>query len=157
MRTYVMTILISLGVLSAPLCVAQSVTASEKRQTAESLGKAMMERERAILDAIAKKDLAKFKAELATDFRGVYPSGIYDVSEEEKTFGQMQLSAYTFSDMHFSLPNPDTLVLTYKLDMKGSVGGQDVSGISFVSSVWIKEKGKWLTLLHTESPAEKTK
>ena len=76
-----------------------------------------------------------------------------------KTIGPMvesdgwKLKKYEFSDIKVSSPAPDFAVIAYKVKEDLEVEGKPVSFVANDSTAWMRENGRWVSILHTESIA----
>lgn len=64
-----------------------------------------------------------------------------------------ELKAFSLEDVHMRQVGDDVVAMAYKVKEHLVVEGQDVKLEAFDSSVWVRRGGKWVCILHTESPA----
>jgi len=120
----------------ATLCVsavAQSVEDQIKK----------METDRAA--AVVKGDVAKLAMETSDDYTLINMNGhVSDKSQMIDGFksGQNKLTTDDVSDMKVRVYG-DTAVVTGKVDVKGMMGGKDVSGQALFTRVYVKKAGHW--------------
>ena len=127
--------IVSLFVLAA-LCssaVAQSVEDKIKK----------METDRAA--AVVKGDVAKLAKETSDDYTLVNINGqMSNKSQMIDGFksGQNKLTTDDITDMKVRVYG-DTAVVTGKVDVKGMMGGKDVSGQAMFTRIYVKKAGHW--------------
>ncbi len=136
---------------------------SDLNKTAKPKGKAvsqrspenaLIDREKAVWEVVKNKQVDVYRTFYAVGYRGVSSDGIKDINEEAEGVRIVDLKTYALTDTKVVFPNTVTAVLTYKVTVQGSFQGQDISGTYYASSVWVKQGGKWLAVLHTEAKAQ---
>lgn len=143
----------------ASLCFGQSdpnkaVKTNVKAMSQSSPDKALIDRERAVWEVVKNKQVDAFRKYYADNYSGVSSDGVKDISQEVEGVRNVNLEDYSLADTKVVFPNKDTAVLTYKVTVRGSYQGQDISGVYYASSVWVNQGGKWLAILHTEAKAQ---
>ena len=68
---------------------------------------------------------------------------------EQKTW---RLKDYTINNMNVQALNDDAAVLGYTIKLDMDVEGKAISMDCAEGSTWVKQNGKWLCVLHCESP-----
>jgi len=66
---------------------------------------------------------------------------------------QWKLRKFSLSDVHVRSLGDDVAAVAYKVKEDLLVDGKPLELEAFDSSVWAKRRGKWVCVLHTESPA----
>jgi len=68
--------------------------------------------------------------------------------------GSMVIKSFELSDMHVVFPTDQTAVLTYRVKQSLAERGKSelVKQEMADSSVWAHKDGKWLCVMHTETP-----
>src|SRR5947207_15379297 len=139
-------------IAAAPICFAQaSPSKSDKSASKET---AITDLEKSAWEAYKNKQADAFKKLLSKDYCGVYAEGIKTLDTEVADMAKTDLRDYSFADMKVVFPSADVAVVTYKVTQHATSAGQDVSGTYNTSSVWVKEGGKWLGVLHTEAKVQ---
>jgi hypothetical protein len=119
-----------------------------------ALEKQIIDTENKINDAIAKGDLAAFKALTADTGWMLDQSGPTSIIDFEKDFAQVKIEpGWVISDSRIVWSDTNTAVHLFKWTGKGTFKGQPVTETSFCSTVWNLRKGKWIAVFHQESPA----
>jgi len=115
---------------------------------------AITDLEKSAWNAYKNKQVEAFKNLLSKDYCGAYAEGIKTLDTEVADMAKTDLRDYSFADMKVVFPSADVAVVTYKVTQHATSAGQDVSGTYNTSSVWVKEGGKWLGVLHTEAKVQ---
>jgi hypothetical protein len=103
-------------------------------------------REKAVWDAIKRKDFAAFAAMLAPDAIEVEGSGVYDRSQSVEGLKQANLPAnMTQTDYKEIKLDADASLITYTVkDPKDTAAPEGERH----SSIWVKRDGQWLAAFH---------
>ena len=125
-----------------------------KAMSQGSSDKAIIDMESALWEIVKNKQADAFRKYFADNYSGVSSDGVKGINQEVEGVRNVDLKDYSLADMKVAFPNKDTAVLTYKVTVHGSFQGQDISGVYYASSVWVKQGGKWLAILHTEAKAQ---
>lgn len=131
-------------------------TATSGGSSAPAKGKSSIEdmliaREKEILELIKKKDIQGFAAYLADDQLYVNDKGIHTKAQALKSVAEGTLLEFALDDWKVLMVNKDTALLTYRVTSKGIVNGQEVSGVTRESTLWVKRGGKWLAVFHQDT------
>jgi len=110
----------------------------------------VMELEKKAWDTYKNRQADAFKALCAPTYTGIYDVGMKDLQKEVADMNDTELRSVSFSDMHVTHPSKKAAIVIYKADVQGAAKGKDFSGTYNCSSVWMKESGNWLGVLHTE-------
>jgi hypothetical protein len=116
---------------------------------------AIMEKEKAAWQNFKEKKADEFAALLHADFMGVYADGIQTLQKEMESMKKMEMKSFSFSDVNVVFPDADTATVTYKVAIKATVDGKEISGNYNAASVWRMQNGEWRALLHTDMKEEK--
>lgn len=141
-----------------PLCFGQNdlnKAANTKRKTIIQTApeKTLIDMERELWEIVKNKRVEEFRKYYADNYMGVSSDGVRNINQEVEGVRIVDLKDYTLAEMKVVMPNKATAVLTYKVTVRGSYQGQDISGVYYSSSVWVNQGGKWLAILHTEAKA----
>lgn len=96
----------------------------------------------------------EIRALFAPDLITLYADGRHDRTQEMRNIGALQLREYTLGRIRSQSIDSDNILLTYSVDLRGTVGNKPVSGRRWVASLWHRSHGKWLTVFHTEMKAK---
>ncbi len=70
--------------------------------------------------------------------------------------GPMVLKAYQLSDIDVVFPADDTAILTYRVKqaMAPRGNGESVTQQMADTSTWVRKRGQWQCVMHTETPLD---
>ena len=136
----------------SPICFGQANPAKSDKSASKEA--AVTDLEKSAWEAYKNKQVEAFKNLLSKDYCGAYAEGIKTLDTEVADMAKTDLRDYSFADMKVVFPSADVAVVTYKVTQHATSAGQDVSGTYNTSSVWVKEGGKWLGVLHTEAKVQ---
>ena len=103
---------------------------------------------------IKDKKFDVFQKMLATDFRGVYASGINKADKELASVRTLDFKSFTLGEMDVVFINKDAAMVTYQVTIQGTEGGKDISGKANAASIWKKDGNDWRIAFHTDVKAE---
>jgi hypothetical protein len=96
---------------------------------------------------IQRKDLETFASYLAEDFYDIFPDG------EERTKSELleflraaELKNYALSNFRVTMLTSDAAIVTYDVDARAVVKGEELSMHNAVTSGWARRGGKWLNV-----------
>jgi hypothetical protein len=107
-------------------------------------------RQKAVLEAIKKKDYDGFANILASDQIYVSSDGVYDKAENIKNVKEVDLTDVTFSDWKVLPLDKDAVVVTYTMTIKGQSKGRAIPSPLRASSALVNRNGKWLEIYHQD-------
>jgi hypothetical protein len=140
---------------------ATSTNANAPAETTSTSAPAMTEadaiaQEKAIWDAIRKKDWDAFTNMLASDQMEVTNTGVNDKATSVKGVKTFEPSDVNFSDWKFLPIDKDAFLIVYTVAVKGKMEGKEFPPITaHASSAWAHRDGKWLAIYHQESEVAK--
>jgi uncharacterized protein (TIGR02246 family) len=115
----------------------------------------ILDLEREYWEAVKRKDgdtVAKLSAESCLV---VGVQGIREIERDEiaRMATQHQLESYTVDDRNARvLPfGDDVAVVAYEVDATMTLNGKRSSTRAYHSSVWVRDRGEWRCLMHTET------
>ena len=112
--------------------------------------KAAMEgKEKAAWQAFKDKNQAEFKKLVDKDVRGVYDTGVANLTQELDAMNKWDMKSFAISDYDIFSDEKDVIVSTYTVKVEGTFNGKDMSGVYNAGSVWKKEGSNWLAIFHT--------
>ena len=114
---------------------------------------AIMAKEKEAWQAFKDKNADAFKKLVDTGFKGVYAEGVVNLTQELADMQKWDMKSFELSDFTSYSDEPDVIVTTYKVTVKGTIGGKDASGTYNCGTVWKAEKDVWLALFHTNVAA----
>ncbi|MBY0526017.1 MAG: nuclear transport factor 2 family protein [Gemmataceae bacterium] len=111
---------------------------------------------RTLNEAFVKQDADTIKRMITDDHTTILGNGVrLTRAEQLKSLADLKLATYTMEEAKVTQPLKDVAVLTYKGMQKGSYKGKDFSRTIAVTSVWVRQDGKWLEAAYQETPIEK--
>ena len=110
---------------------------------------AMETKEKSAWQAFKDKNQAEFKKLVDKDVRGVYDTGVANLSKELDAMNKWDMKSFVISDYDIFSDEKDVIVSTYTVKVEGTFDGKDMSGIYNAGSVWKKEGSDWLAIFHT--------
>lgn len=136
---------------NAPTPPANTATSATPSTNAPALNSEITDKEKAIWEAIKKKDAAGFAAMLADDFIYISSDGVYDKAGTVNGIKQLEVTDLTLSDWKTVTLDKDAAVVTYKVIMKGTSGGRPIPPTPVLaSSAWVNRDGKWIGVYHQD-------
>jgi hypothetical protein len=96
----------------------------------------------------------KIMALFAPDLVTLYADGRHNRAQEMRNISSFKLRDYELGRIRSHSIDADNVLLTYSVDLRGTVGTRTVSGRRWVASLWHRSHGKWLTVYHTEVKAK---
>jgi hypothetical protein len=101
---------------------------------------------------IKQKDLKRFAGYLAEDFYDIFPDGKERTKSEMLEFlSEADLKDYQLSNFRVTTLNKDAAVVTYHVDARALVQGQETSMKNSVASGWARRRGRWLNVFAVAS------
>jgi hypothetical protein len=117
-----------------------------------------LQKETSIWQAFKDKKADAFKGMLARDFVAVYDGGNSTRDQEVQSLKASKIQSFAISNFTHRVIDPDDVLMTYTVDVKGSDGKKDVSGRYHASSWWHRsgsgKTAKWLGVYHSEVKAK---
>lgn len=110
---------------------------------------AMEAKEKSAWQAFKDKNQAEFKKLVDKDVRGVYDTGVANLSKELDAMNKWDMKSFIISDYDIFSDEKDVIVSTYTVKVEGTFDGKEMSGIYNAGSVWKKEGSDWLAIFHT--------
>lgn len=126
---------------------------AEVRPGGSSLREQVLAQERAELDSLKFRDLAKFSGFLADDAVFVDAHGSASKAEIVQHTAEFRLHEYTMDDVRFAPVSADSGMIVYTLTESGTSHGKEFSAKVYVSALWLKRDGKWLCAFSQETAA----
>lgn len=124
-------------------------------QAQTALETTLMAREKAAWDAFGKGDGKFFDSFLTADAMLVSEFGIAPKAQTVKDINTKpcEIKSYKFNNFKVIVVNATTAVAVYEAEQDATCGGQPAPKKVYCSSVYVKQKGKWLGKFHQESTA----
>lgn len=96
---------------------------------------------------IQRKDLDGFAGYLAEEFYDIFPDGQERAKAELLEFLKTaELKEFHLSNFRVTLLNQDAAVVTYFVDARAEIQGNEISMNNSVTSGWARRDGRWLNV-----------
>jgi hypothetical protein len=113
-----------------------------------------LQQETAVWQAFKDKNAKAFEAMIAPTFVGLYSDGPDNRAKELDNLKNSKIASFKIDNFASKLIDPDDMLMTYVVDVKGTMGKDDISGKYQVASLWHRSGNKWLGVFHTEIKAK---
>jgi hypothetical protein len=137
--------------LAAPRSV--SFDAKTPDANNEAMKQKILAKEREGLDALKAGNVARFGELTADDAILVDAAGPASKAQVLRNVAGFQLTDYSIDNVQFLPLSPDTGLIQYKIDEKGSSHGHEFAAKAYVSSIWAERDHQWVCLFSQESAA----
>ena len=132
---------------------ANAAKTAEKTAQAEPTKVALLTIEKSAYAAWKSKDAKFWDTFLSDKFVGWGSSGRLDKASATKEFtgADCAIKSYALSDEQMSPLGKGAALITYKITVDGTCGGQEVPANSWAASVYVREGNKWKGAFHAEA------
>jgi ketosteroid isomerase-like protein len=120
----------------------------------------LIEHENETWRLIKQKDLVGFARHLAEDFYDIFPDGQERTKSELLEFlREAELKEFHLSNFRVTMLNDAAAIVTYHVNARAVIGGEDVSMKNLVTSGWAKRGDRWLNVsaVAVARPSENSK
>jgi ketosteroid isomerase-like protein len=133
---------------------ANAANTAEKTAPAELTKVALVTLEKSAYKAWKSKDAKFWDTFLSDRFVGWGSSGRLDkaAATKEYTGADCEIRSYALSDEHMSPLGKDAALLTHKVTVIGTCGGQEIPADCWAAGVYVREGDKWKGSFHAEAP-----
>ncbi|HEX8069913.1 MAG TPA: nuclear transport factor 2 family protein [Pyrinomonadaceae bacterium] len=139
------------GNTNAPTANTNTAASPATTTAAAPTEAAITDREKAVWDALKRKDYAAFGDMMADEFVIVSEDGIENKQQMMTEIKNFAPTDVTFSDWRFLPIDNDAAVVTYQTVVKGTGDGKPLpEKPERNSSVWIRRGDKWVAVFHQE-------
>lgn len=124
-------------------------------QAQTAMEKALEAKEKSAWDAFGKGDGKFFETFLTANALIVGDMGMSSREQSVKDINTKpcDIKSYSFKNFKVTMLNPSTALVTYEAEQDTTCGGQPAPKRVYASSIYVKEKGKWVGAFHQETPA----
>jgi hypothetical protein len=116
------------------------------------------QKETAAWQAYKDKQGRAFMGMLTPDYVGVYQTGNVTRDQEIEGMKKSKIESFAISGFTHRMIDPDDVLMTYTVEIKGSDGKDDISGTYHAASIWHRSgQGKqalWRAVYHTNVKAK---
>jgi hypothetical protein len=113
-----------------------------------------LQKETAVWQAFKDKKANAFRAMFAPTYVGLYEDGPSTTTKELDHLKSGKLESFKIDNFASRMIDPDDMLMTYVVDVKGTMGKDDISGKYHAASLWHRTGNKWLGVYHTEIKAK---
>ncbi len=108
----------------------------------------VIQHERAMWQDVKDKNVTAFRAALDTSYTGLSHYGSFGMSLEAARYEWTGLERYELSDFVARRLDTNTVLLTYKAELKGRSLGLNVEGTYWMATIWKLQNGEWKATFH---------
>jgi uncharacterized protein DUF4440 len=137
---------LSITLAGVAMCVGQ--TSSPTLGNIPVNEQAIINLEKAVIEAYKNKKSDVFRKYLARNYVGINAEGITKADTEITGMENTDLRNYSFADMKVVFPKAGVAIVTYKSTVDSKIAGENTSGAYNVASVWTKRWGNWVLISH---------
>ncbi len=131
---------------------------NRKAPTGDAIVKHVIEQEKQVWEAAAKRDPEAFRQLVPHDGIMIFRSGITRQPEYVATMTSRTVGHSKWRKMKGFMPNPTTVILTYETVRIGRFRGKKFPSDPVIeSTVWIKRGKRWVAILNQETPINSRK
>jgi hypothetical protein len=114
----------------------------------------LMALERSAYEAWKTRDAKFWDPFLTANFVGLGPTGKLDKAAAIKDFssGDCDVKSFSISDDQMTPLGNDAALMTYKVSIDATCGGQKIPANNWAAGVYVREGDKWKGAFHAESP-----
>ncbi len=130
-----------------------AANAAKPAPAAPTMGE-LMTLERSAYEAFMTKNAAFWDPFLSANFVGYSANGRLDRAAAIKEYSgaECDVKSYTLSDEQMMPVGADAAVLTYKVTMDGTCGGQKLPAQQWAGGVYVRDGDRWKGAFHAETP-----
>ena len=113
-----------------------------------------LQKETSVWQAFKDKKAGAFGALFAPSYVGLYEDGPATKAKELDSLKKAKIASFKIDNFANRMIDPDDMLMTYVVDVKGTMGKDDISGKYQAASLWHRTGMKWLGVYHTEIKAK---
>lgn len=134
-------------VLAASVALAGSAAAAKPTS--------LEQRENAVWQSVKAQQIDRFAANLAPNYVAVYESGVLDRAGEISSVRGQKIESFNISNFRARpIDRGEDVLVTYKIDVRGSKGATVYSGRYWATSLWHRSGSAWSLVYHSDVPAK---
>jgi hypothetical protein len=139
---------------NVPANHANAANPAEKIVLAAPTKDALVTLEKSAYEAWKSKDAEFWGTFLSDKFIGYGSSGRLDKASviQQNTRADCEVKRYALSDMQTHPLSNDVALITHKITVDGTCGGQRLPASSWAASVYVRDGDKWKGAFHAEAP-----
>jgi hypothetical protein len=113
-----------------------------------------LQKETSVWQTFKDKNAKAFSAMFASNYVGLYDSGAASTATEVDHLKISKIASFKIGNFASHMVDQNNMLTTYVVDVKGTMGKDDISGKYHAASLWHRSGGKWLGVYHTEIKAK---
>jgi len=113
-----------------------------------------LQKETAVWQAFKDRKAIAFAAMFAPTYVGVYDYGTANKAKEIDNLKNAKIGSFKISSFENRMIDDDDMLMTYVVEVKGTMGKDDISGKYNSASLWHRAGKQWLGVYHTEIKAK---
>jgi hypothetical protein len=136
------------------LAFATNVMVAQSGREADT-DKKLVEKEKQLWQGWQDKKAAPFREMLTKDTVAVNPTGIQrgvETTAAEIEKGDCEVKSWEVHEPKVDWIDKNTALITYHAVQDATCGGQKIPDAVWASSIWVKQKDKWMNAFHQETP-----
>src|SRR5271169_4031131 len=137
---------------NVPANYANAANTPEKTAPAAPTKDALVTLETSAYEAWKSKDAKFWDTFLSDKFIGWGTSGKLDKASAKKEYtgADCDIKSYALSEERVSPRGQQAALITYKVTVDGSCGGQKIPANSWVAGVYVRDGGQWKAVFHAQ-------
>jgi hypothetical protein len=113
-----------------------------------------LQKETSVWQAFKDKNANAFAAAFAPNYVGLYDYGVASKAKELDSLKNAKISSFKIENFKSQMIDQDDMLMTYVVEVKGTMGKDDITGKYNAASLWHRTGNKWLGVYHTEIKAK---
>lgn len=113
-----------------------------------------LQKETSVWQAFKDKKTDAFGSIFAANYVGMYDDGLANKAKELDSLKNAKIDSFKIDSFSSHMVGQDDMLMTYVVDVKGTMGKENISGKYNASSLWHRSGTKWLTAYHSEIKAK---
>jgi hypothetical protein len=113
-----------------------------------------LQKETSVWQAFKDKKAVAFASLFAPTYVGLYDHGTANKAKELDSLKNAKIESFKISDFASRMIDDDDMLMTYVVDVKGSMGKEDISGKYHAASLWHRNGKQWQGVYHSEIKAK---
>lgn len=108
----------------------------------------VVQREQRVWQDVKDKNVASFRAALDSSYTGLSHFGSFGMSLEAARYEWTTLDHYELADFVTRRLDVNSVLVTYKAQLKGKSIGLAVEGTYWMATIWKLQNGEWKAVFH---------
>jgi len=119
-----------------------------------ALAETPLQKETSVWQAFKDKKADAFGSIFAPNYVGMYDDGLADKAKEMNSLKTAKIVRFKIDNFANRTIDQNNMLMTYVVDVKGTMAMEDISGKYNASSLWHRSGTTWLTAYHSEVKAK---